>query len=169
MEEKLAWLAGIWDGEGSITIFSHIEKDGRRKLCPTIGVANTDIKIIAEIIKILDKHNIRLHLQARRGYKKEHSDCYSLITRNMTKIKAFLELLLPYLISKKPQAEILLRFVNSRLGKIQKNGKKPYHWEYTEEEQTMEQQMRILNARGNRRIPRDYTLNTLSDDIVRTV
>jgi hypothetical protein len=149
---KLAWLAGIWDGEGSITIFSHIEKDGCRKLCPTINVTNTDIAMIAEIIKILDGYGIIFSLNKVKT-KKEHSDCYHLITRNMTKIKKTLELLLPYLVNKKPQAEILLRFVNSRLSKML-DGKKPWNWQYTEEEQTMEQQMRLLNG-IIRKFPRD--------------
>ena len=168
MNEKLAWLAGIWDGEGSITIFSHIEKNGCRKLCPTISLWNTDIKMIAEVIKILDSFGIRLTIYAQYARKEKHSDCYKLLSRNMTKIQKFLEIITPYLISKKPQAELLKRFVDSRLSKMV-NGIKPQKWNYTEEEQSFEQQMRILNKTGNKRILRDYTLDPLKgDDIVRT-
>ena len=50
-----AWLAGFWDGEGSITIFTHTEKNGRKKICPTINVTNTNEYVIAHVVELLDK------------------------------------------------------------------------------------------------------------------
>ena len=154
---KLAWLAGIWDGEGSITVFSnpdywrvknHIRgaKKPQLKMLPTICVVNTDLKMIAEIIKILDKYDIRLNIMKRKWKRKEnYSDTYQLITRKMSKIKAFLELVHPYLISKKPQAELLLRFVNSRLKNKEEGKKWGHNTPYTEAEREIEREIRELN------------------------
>ena len=126
--EELAWLAGAWDSEGSISIFPFIEKyhykgngikketkSPFRKLIATLTIVNTEQSFIAEVIRILDKNGISMHLTERNGVKKTHSKCWNVNCRRMDMIKKFIELLSPYLISKKPQADLVLRFVNSRL------------------------------------------------------
>ena len=52
-DTDLAWLGGIWDGEGSISLFQSKEKNGTFKIRPVLTVVNTDIGIVNNIQKIL--------------------------------------------------------------------------------------------------------------------
>lgn len=174
-KEELAWLAGAWDGEGSISIFPFIEKfhykkggikketkTPFRKLIATLTIVNTEVSFIEEVIRILDKNGISMHLSERKISRKnnKHSDCYQLSCRRMIEVKKFLELLSPYFISKKPQANLVLRFVNSRLKQFGNGNKWGHNTPYSEEEQSLEQQIRILNKKGPERILNDYMPNT---------
>jgi hypothetical protein len=141
--EKLAWLAGAWDGEGTIGLTKYEGKwfDKKRnqerrefKLKPYICLINTNVSFIAEAVKVLDEEGIRLPVFEVKKEKDYFKQGYRIQTFNMTKIKEVLDLISPYLISKKPNAELLLRFVNMRLEKMKDNpsGKSTPH--YTDEE-----------------------------------
>jgi len=161
--EKIAWLAGLWEGEGTFGLytfngqwFDKKRNKNRRefKLKPFIALTNTDISLINESAKILDENEIILHLVMQKSKgdnlkvkRKELKDIYRLTTFKLSLIKKTIELLLPYLIGKKPQAELLLRFVNSRL----KNWKSGIN-SYTEEEKLLEQEMRILKSESSETI-----------------
>jgi hypothetical protein len=138
--EKLAWLAGLWDGEGTITVFLTHREKGQEKYNASLILTNTDEKIISEATKILDELELRMHLFKRKPEKKEWKSAYQLTTRKLEVVKKFCEIFIPYLIGKKAQAELTLRFVNSRLkGKCNN---------YSEEEKTLCQQLKLLNRRG---------------------
>lgn len=165
--EKLAWLAGLWDGEGTITVFKHQdESDKYWKLRPTCCVSNTDPNIVTEILKLGDEMGIHYALFTTTPKKKQHAAAYQLNLRKMSSIKILLEAILPYLIGKKSQAELTLRFVESRMKHMRGTNEERA---YTEEEESLSKQLYKLNAKGQTRILRDYTLDTpKSEDIVRT-
>lgn len=150
-ERQLGWLAGIWDGEGSITVFKYAEKNGAIKYCPTICAVNTDLTIINEVQKLADLLGINFHLMERKipkSKRDKHSISYQLITRKMSYIKKFLEIITPYLISKKAQAELVLRFVNKRLAKLEINKGSNAKSRYSEDEIEISKNIRELNKRG---------------------
>jgi hypothetical protein len=169
--EKIAWLAGAWDGEGT---FGLVRFNGQwfskerncykkeNKLKPSITLVNTDIAFINEAIKVLADNGISIYLYEKSKGKKGKDywkDCYILRAFNFKTIKAVCELLIPYLISKKPHAELLLRFVNARLEKMKDNesGKSTPH--YSEEElveaDEIYRKLKNLNMRGKERILTD--------------
>lgn len=137
-EVELAWLAGLWDGEGSITIFKHLEKNGTRKLCPTILVVNTDIKIINEAKRILDNLGTSFHLFERAPTSDRHKQAYQLSTRNSQYIDKVLTALQPYLIGKKEQAELTIGYVRKRF----------YQRNIDEQDEQTQVQVQALNKRG---------------------
>jgi len=112
---KLAWLAGIVDGEGCITMFYHREKNGKGKYCPTVSIVNNDVTIINEAIKITRGLGANFHVQERRQTNPKWNNGFALITRNMDYIKVTLEAILPYLIGKRDKAGLLLEYVNKRI------------------------------------------------------
>ncbi len=117
MQYKLAWLAGLWDGEGSITIFK--TKIGNRyKYCPTLSIVNCDMNIMNEVEKMIIGLNTSMHWVTAEHDNPKHATSYSLITRNHTHIKTVLEAMLPYLVGKKAQAEIVLRFIDRRQSQL---------------------------------------------------
>lgn len=143
-ETEKAWLAGFWDGEGSITIFTHVEKSGREKICPTINVTNTHEGVIAYVIQLLDKLGTSFSVFQRKTGNDKHKDAYHLATRNMQYIKIVLEALLPYLVCKKAQAILVLRYVNKKMEQ-RKDNQKP---RYDDEDFDLQEECQALNKRG---------------------
>lgn len=143
-ETDKAWLAGFWDGEGSITIFTHIEKNGRKKICPTIGITNTHEGVIAHAVDLLDKLGTSFAIQTYERKDEKHKNVFQVNSRNVQYIKTVLEAIYPYLICKKAQATLVLRYVNKKLTQRETNGRPLYD----EEDFEVQQQCQNLNKRG---------------------
>lgn len=126
----LAWLGGFWDGEGTITMFSHQEKNGSLKIKPMIAVVNTDLCLINKVRKILESLNCNFVLTEYKSKNKRHRDRWTLSTSNQKTIVLFLDAILPYINSyKKQSAEIIRDYCKRRQEKIQRfpsKGSTPY-------------------------------------------
>lgn len=156
--EKLAWLAGLWDGEGTITVFKHQDQSDKYwKLRATCCITNTDPNIITEVLKLGDELGINYAMFTRQPERKEHAVSYQLNLRKMSSEKILLDAIIPYLIGKRAQAELTLRFVESRMKHMKGTNEERA---YTEEEEDISKQLYRLNAKGQSRILRDYTLDT---------
>lgn len=129
-DTDLAWLAGFWDGEGSITLFTHQEKNGMKKICPSVSVVNTDIGMINKTRKILEGLGCNFNLSERQPKNSRHSKVYILQTRNMNHIIKFLSATTMYLSGeKRERAEILLDYCVRRAVKLERlpsKGSTPY-------------------------------------------
>src|SRR5438046_6490301 len=58
---KLAWLAGIIDGEGSIKLADTKNNKNQRAIQKWLCIENTDVEMIAEISKIYSGLGINYH------------------------------------------------------------------------------------------------------------
>lgn len=115
-DTDLAWLAGIIDGEGSITFQVTKRKTGNLVIVPFISVTNTDEGIIQRIMDILD--NIGVGFKASWIIDKNHPKylkrCNIKIDR-YARVKGFIPMVYPYLSSvKKYNAEVVLDFIKNR-------------------------------------------------------
>ena len=139
-EYELGWLAGVWDGEGSIMIQRYPKKKGYTYVS-AISVANTSDVFAAKVIELLDKVDIRLGIHERTF--KEH-ECrktlYQLKTVKQATCQKFCVLLLPYLVSKKAQAKLMMRFLSAR---------KENHFQ-GEEEAELFKEVKSLNKFGKK-------------------
>lgn len=140
----LAWLAGFWDADGSIALFTHTEKNGRKKICPSLVATNTDQNTIAHIAEVLDSMGTSFHLFERTSKNTKHKTSYQLSTRNGAYIKVVLEAMLPYLVTKRAQAVLLLRYLNKN-GRADGTGKST---KYTQDDWDTQEQVSLLNRRG---------------------
>lgn len=161
--EKLAWLAGLWDGEGTITVFLTHREKGEEKYNAALVLTNTDENIISEATKILDALELKMHIFKRKPERKEWKPSYQLTTRKLAIVKKFCEIFIPYLVGKKAQAELTLRFVNSRIGAT---GESNLLKKYTEEEKNLCQQLKLLNRKGYYESSTTIRLTPQGDDIV---
>ena len=114
--KELAWLGGIWDGDGSISFQTTRRKNGNLVIVPFLSVTNTDKETIAEIKRILDKIKI--------GYKEswivdkanpDHLMRCNIRVDKFARAKALVGMIYPYLKStKRHNAEVVLEFVKER-------------------------------------------------------
>jgi len=111
---QLSWLAGIWDGEGTFMIYRQ-EYTKRYGLTGRITLTNSSIEMINEISKIFDYYHIGGHIFQEKLRSEKHKACYHITVNKIDHVKKAIELMLPYLVAKKAHAEVLLRFINSRL------------------------------------------------------
>lgn len=119
MNTDLAWLAGIWEGEGSILLYSRPVNENRMQITPSVTVTNTDVVIMNKVRKIVESLGCNFSWREYRPKgKASYKLCYRLSSSHAENIKKFLEAVLPYMHGeKKAYGETLLSFVTKRLEK----------------------------------------------------
>jgi hypothetical protein len=119
--EELSYLAGIIDGEGTITV-TYWKRKSRSKyggndilyLTPRLVIANTSEILMSESRRILEQIccvSVSRSDHSRRT-KLNHKPCYQFAISGKTNIKMVLEKINPYLRVKRKQGELLLDFCN---------------------------------------------------------
>ena len=145
--ERLSWLAGLWDGEGSICLFNaKSQYNNKPKIVPAIIVTNCDSNIINEVLKIVDDLGTSLFVFEREGNEK-HKASFQLTSRSFSNVKIILTAISPYLIGKKSQAEMVLRYINKRQRLAEEQGKKNYLG-FDNDDWEMLSEVKRLNRRG---------------------
>lgn len=156
--KNLSYLAGIIDADGSIGVNKSKQKNSYT-YTPRCGITNSNSEIINKVIKIIDEMNVKAYIFEKSRNNDKWKNCYEITVRKLISLKILLENLIPYLYGKKSQAELTLRFVNSRLSAMEKKniikqGKNGKIIEcirtdnYKEEEINLFDQLRKLNKRG---------------------
>lgn len=106
IQEKLAYLAGIIDGEGNIGI--NLSKKGKWQNCDNykirLTISGTDMRLMDWLVE-----NFGGWICAKPIYKKEHKKSYNW-SLMCSKAGNILEMVLPYLIIKKQQALIAVSY-----------------------------------------------------------
>ena len=104
---QLAWCAGIIDGEGTITLTAN--KGGKKlsNIVPRVLFTMTHKKSVEEFGKIMKIGKVR----RKKRDKIYHKYRYYWQTGGRTAVK-IAEILLPYLITKKKQAELIIHYKN---------------------------------------------------------
>jgi hypothetical protein len=115
-ERSLAWLAGILDGEGSITVQVYTLPDGRVRFTPFICVVNTDHGILSEVARIfaelIGERGMTYCYATQQGTNKP---CQVVRVNGAPGCKAVLQAVLPDLRSEKRRnAEVVLAYIESR-------------------------------------------------------
>lgn len=106
---QAAYLAGIIDGEGSISLqFSKPRKKGYTGgFSPCVRVSNTDRKMIDFLERMWPRTAVaKLSLRANE----KHKPIWDLMVRSIEGCRIVLERVLPYLITKREHAKLLLRY-----------------------------------------------------------
>lgn len=150
---EMSWLAGILDGEGSIGISRMMSHRKNPTLTPRISIGNTNMDIINHVVDILKRIPITMFVEKRQKVNNKNWKQASVIQiSHISGVKSLLDKVTPFLIGKKSQAELLLSFVNSRMEVYKKLNRTPGSGgrgtPYTEEEQQLCDQIKILNKKG---------------------
>jgi len=101
-----AYIAGIIDGEGNISLHMYDGKGRTTKvLRPRVGVTNTSLELLEWLRKVIGFGYIDRHKESS-----EHKDTWRYGLYSVNDIRRLLEDILPYLVVKREQAELLLTF-----------------------------------------------------------
>ena len=119
---EAAYLAGIIDGEGSITLTRMHDKEHRR---PCITVASTDIELL-EYLKILTNGQIT---KKKNYHPERHQNSFTLSIKTKNQVLSTLKYIIPFLRveKKKKRAWWILEHydqVTKRNGKYSSDGLK---------------------------------------------
>ena len=107
VENRIAWLGGIIDGEGSVSV----RRKGRY-LRPLVDVCNTNHAIINMVISIYEEFGIKYTLDLRRWKNPNYRDCFYIRVRSRAGVTRLLELISGLLVGKKEQAFLALQLLN---------------------------------------------------------
>jgi hypothetical protein len=111
VELEKAYIAGIVDGEGTVTLAKHHKNETP---IPFVSVANNNLKLLQWI-----KHRFGGLIASKKKYKPQHNDSFVWSVRH-DRALSFLKGIVKYLIVKKPQATLILKkykTVTHRAGK----------------------------------------------------
>jgi hypothetical protein len=106
---EAAWVAGIVDGEGTITIRTKPYPGGKRYQVASLSVPNTDTSMIARLVEFTGIG--RVGMTVRPSHKRKQIWRWQTDQRQAA---AIVEQLLPWLTAKRRVGELLLEFQTLR-------------------------------------------------------
>lgn len=138
--EFIPYFAGFFDGEGAIFV-SKTHVRGYLSYRPRMEVSNTHLAVM-ETIAV----ELRTTISNRREFDDVRKTQYRVSVISWSECQALCETLLPFLLVKNRQAEIMLKWTTHRLSQYADYGQ--FHSTFTHEEHEWYEDLRTLNKRG---------------------
>jgi hypothetical protein len=147
VNSELVWLACAIDFEGSILMYPNWSPSGVSSSirANTVVLTNTDLKLLRYARKLLSKYKVGnrlVPLSNSKRWSKKWNKAWRVEVSTIDDNKNFLPLVLPYLISKKKQCELVLKFLSGR------DSRHNRHRETTVQDWKLMSQCQFLNKRG---------------------
>lgn len=117
LDQRLYWLGGIFDGEGSFSLIALRRKGKLYSFRPQLSVCNTDMRIMDEVESLFKELTLPYHIVKNEARKDSQRPVTELTTRGLKRCFRALPHIIPYLIAKQERAEALFDFCLSRLTK----------------------------------------------------
>ena len=111
LTNKVAWLAGFLDGEGCFLVY----KRKSNHLYPQITVNNTHIASMLVVSDLFEQLGIVVGAHIREETLTRKREIMRIALTGNKNIAKFLEIVLPFLVTKRVQAVLLLEFLTSRV------------------------------------------------------
>jgi hypothetical protein len=158
-ETDLAYLAGIIDGEGTISFQKnhHVKCWRGWQINPRVGISNTSVPMINYLKNFFEKIKIAYSCSAKQENRKKTA--YVLQVSRHSHILRLLDLVTPFLIAKKKQASLLKEWIdiqnkrhNSMYTRSSETGQitGARRQNYTERQMDIYEEVKELNYRGLR-------------------
>ena len=113
-EVDLAWLAGIIDGEGCLSLDLKLAGNGKPYLSAKVRVINTDVRMIQKCARVYIDLNVVFYYSIHRRTQAHYKDQTAIIVSSQGSSLKILEAIWPYLANKQATAKVMsdiLRFV----------------------------------------------------------
>lgn len=161
---ELAWLAGFADADGCFRLKKGMKnmKLGQNSLIPHVTFHNTCVMTLNKIYERVSRIVPDIKTSERKRESDKHARMSNIEVMGIKRCEPLVRALLPYLVTKNTEAQLLLRFIERRKSRGVRN--KPY------ESVDYETYAASKYLKVTRHL-RDYTPSAdeiLGDDIVRT-
>lgn len=175
-QETLAYLGGLWDGEGHFGIDKLTGKNGKFAYKAFIAISNTDPALINAFTDFCDSEKISYHIRIRAESAKGRRQQYEIQITGLSSVERFVAMIIPFLRGwKREEAKMALNFVRNRIarnseppertiqGRFIGNGKAPY----TDKDVSMYEEYKKFKAPQRlHAIPLPLALQAKGEDIV---
>lgn len=162
-KEEAAWLAGIIDGEGSVSI-THTKKQSGSQYVPLVQIQMCDRGTLKHIADLYGKIGIDKTPRADTPKNPNHSTAYAVNVSSVGDCYLLTRAIVDYCVTKRRQVELLSEFCARRFAAHGINpetaeslslrgGDSVHRPPYTDEDETTYRTLKQLNARGNQRQP----------------
>jgi hypothetical protein len=153
-EADIGWLAGIVDGEGSISLaFGMVKANQINNMSPRIEVANTDKEMIEKFVRIVHGLGGGIHVTTKKvnqhrppGVIKKRPEngfksLYYAKAVGFKRTNKILKAIYPHLVgNKKERAGLVMKFIESRM---QKTSGDRCGWKYRYDEEDLKTAIEI--------------------------
>lgn len=115
-EADYAWLAGVLDGEGALSVALSTMRSNREYLDPKIRVYNTDVRMIQKISRIYTQMNVVFFYNFNKRVKSHYKDQLGICVTSQGSCIKILDAVIPYLANKQDIAKAMrevIHFVKS--------------------------------------------------------
>src|SRR5574337_149028 len=165
-----AWLAGIWEGEGTFAIYHTPTKWGKRYY-PLAQCVNTDFVLIEEIHAALKRNNIGHRIILRKMPNPKHKDTKVVYVYGMKRDQAVINYILQEIRGKKKEiAQHVLNFIEYRLSTPQTRNWHGYvQSSYSSLDEDYYLRSRALNKKGPSESSETIRRTAQAEDIVQQV
>lgn len=136
---RLGWLAGILDGEGTVTIRIRNRRNKSDLLTPVVTVANTDKEIIDRILEIYKENNIPYWV-TYYPQKGNWAGSWRVDTVGIKRCIRILNVIKEFLVGKKFEADLVYGWCTNRKDTL---GKRKY---YDESDLEVVRQLKALHG-----------------------
>jgi hypothetical protein len=139
---NLAWLAGLFEGEGSISLV----KGSANRIMPRVHFINSDMQLVEEWANGWKNLGVGNYVQTRKVYNPEkHKQTKQVLICGLKRVHNFINILLPYIRGhKKEVAQTVLDYLEYRLS-LPNGGKRQG---YTSKDYDYLVKVRGLNQKG---------------------
>jgi len=125
-QTDLAWLAGIWDGEGHFSIRRTLQGNGKKgpQYSPRVGVTNSNVQILTRVRQILNALDVSYYFREKGdgGFPGSDRQCWVISVETMVNAVKVITHVRPYLIGKGFQADCILEYCNRRMVHLKRVG-----------------------------------------------
>lgn len=146
-ETDIAWLAGIFDGEGTITVTHNgsTKHPGQNARKTEMVIPNGDERLILRSIEVLESMGIKPYVTCLEPASHQRLKRWRVGITKRSDILILTEKLIPYLTAKREQAILLKRYVASRIERELASGNRLTRKPISEEEAFLSDKIVELN------------------------
>lgn len=116
-QTDLAWLAGIWDGEGHFSIRRTVGPYKDPQYSPRLGVTNSNTQILTRVRQILDALEVKYYFREKGegGFVGSTKQTWVIAIETLSNALKVIVAIRPYLVGKGFQADCITEYCERRL------------------------------------------------------
>ena len=110
MSTELAYLAGIIDGEGNVSIVKRTTY-----YVPVVAISNTNETLVLHLKSVLESIGVGFSLSySDRGQRTNSKPAWTFQIAGKSRVKKLLEMVYPYLVAKRQQTDLVIKWCSKK-------------------------------------------------------